>query len=114
MVRIRSLFMGVRDMSMPSGNTGLTEEEVRYFINKIKLRKLYEDEDVVLMTAPNEDELIEIILELLKEKPMNLREIHTILSGLASEDKIRKALITLMGNGVITINSDGRYMIIGF
>ncbi|WFO75382.1 ArsR family transcriptional regulator [Desulfurococcaceae archaeon MEX13E-LK6-19] len=101
-------------MSMPSGNIGLTEEEVRYFINKIKLRKLYEDDDVVLMTAPNEDELIEIILDLLKEKPMNLREIHTILSGLASEDKIRKALITLMSNGIITINSDGRYMIIGF
>lgn len=104
---------GVSAMSVSRNNISLTEEEIRYFASKIKLRKLYEDDDVILMTAPNEDELINIILDLLREKPMNLREIHTILSGLASEDKIRKALITLMSNGVITMNSDGRYTIIG-
>jgi len=101
-------------MSMGGSNINLSEEEIRYFLNKIRLRKLYEDDDVVLMTAPNEDELKNIIMELLKEKPMNLREIHTILSGLASEDKIRKALITLAENGLITLNSNGRYTVLGF
>ncbi len=96
------------------GNINLTDEEIRYFINKIRLRKLYEDDDVVLMTAPNEDELRTIILDLLREKPMNLREIHTILSGLASEDKIRKALITLTEEGLVTLNDDGRYTVLGY
>ncbi len=96
------------------GNINLTDEEIRYFINKIRLRKLYEDDDVVLMTAPNEDELRTIILDLLREKPMNLREIHTILSGLASEDKIRKALITLAEEGLVTLNDDGRYTVLGY
>ncbi|RLG83482.1 MAG: ArsR family transcriptional regulator [Thermoprotei archaeon] len=100
-------------MSIGRNNINLTEEEIKYFTNKIKLRKIYEDDDIVLMTAPNEDELIDIILDLLRERPMNLREIHAILSGLASEDKIRKALITLMSNGIITMNSDGRYTVIG-
>ncbi len=101
-------------MSYPGGNINLSEEEIKYFMNKIRLRKLYEDDDIVLMTAPNEDELMNIILDLLRDKPMNLREIHTILSGLASEDKIRKALITLSENGFITMNSDGRYVVLGF
>ncbi len=96
------------------GNINLTEEEIKYFVSKIRLRKLYEDDDVILMTAPNEDELKNIILDLLNEKPMNLREIHTILSGLASEDKIRKALITLVEEGLIAVNEDGRYTLLGY
>ncbi len=97
-----------------SSNINLTEDEIRYFVSKIRLRKLYEDDDVILMTAPNEDELKNIILELLHEKPMNLREIHTILSGLASEDKIRKALITLVEEGMIAVNDEGRYTLLGY
>ncbi len=95
-------------------NFSLTDEEIRYFTNKIRLRRLYEDDEIVLMTAPNEDELRDIILELLRERPMNLREIHTILSGLASEDKIRKALNTLLNNRAIAMNSDGRYIALAY
>ncbi len=90
-------------------NINLTPEEIRYFSRKVRLKILHEDDDVVLMTAPNEDQLVDIIKELISEKPMNLREIHTILSGIASEDKIRRALITLVENGLAVPDDNGRY-----
>ncbi|ABN69636.1 hypothetical protein Smar_0529 [Staphylothermus marinus F1] len=93
-------------------NINLTPHEIKYFSRKVRLKILHEDDDVVLMTAPNEDQLIEIIKELISEKPMNLREIHTILSGIASEDKIRRALLTLVENGLAVMDDDGRYSIV--
>jgi len=91
-------------------NINLTPEEIEYFTRKIKLKVLHEDDDIVVMTAPNEDELIEIIRELISEKPMNVHEIHAILSGIASEDKIRRALSILIERGIAITNSDGRYV----
>lgn len=83
------------------------------FARKINLRVLYEDPDVVVVTAPNEEELRRILLDLLRESPMNLKELHSILSGLASEDKIRKALSTLMNQGLVRMQPDGRYKVLG-
>ncbi|MEM1644187.1 MAG: ArsR family transcriptional regulator [Desulfurococcaceae archaeon] len=93
----------------------LTEDEIRYFSRKVEnmLNKLYEDSDVVLMTAPNEDVLKSIILEILEERPMNLKEIHAVLSGLASEDKIRKALLSLTDGGKIHADEVGKFRILG-
>lgn len=80
---------------------------------KVKLRVVYEDPDVVVMMAPNEEELRNILLELLKEKPMNLKELHEVLSGIASEDKIRRALSILLEQGHILSLPDGKYRVIG-
>ncbi len=91
------------------GNINLSPSEIEYFNRKVQLKILHEDDDIVLMTAPNEDQLMDIIKELISEKPMNLREIHLILSGIASEDKIRKALTTLLENGLAVLGDDGRY-----
>lgn len=83
--------------------------------NKIesKLKVLYSDKEVVVMTAPNEEELKQILLDLLKEKPMNLKELHSYLSGIASEDKIRKALSDLAEKNMVTMLEDGRYAKLG-
>ncbi len=81
--------------------------------DKIRLRVLYEDPDVVVVTAPNEDELKQILLGLLHERPMNLKELHSVLSGLASEDKIRKALSQLMEQNRVIMEHDGKYKTIG-
>ncbi|MFP3200902.1 MAG: hypothetical protein RXR43_01400 [Sulfolobus sp.] len=78
-----------------------------------KLKVLYSDKEVIVMTAPNEEELKEILLDLLKEKPMNLKELHSELSGIASEDKIRKALAELAEKNLITMLNDGRYTRLG-
>ncbi|MFP3233216.1 MAG: hypothetical protein RXR08_05885 [Sulfolobaceae archaeon] len=78
-----------------------------------KLRVLYSDKEVVVMTAPNEEELKEILLDLLSQKPMNLKELHSALSGIASEDKIRKALSDLAEKNLITLSEDGKYVKLG-
>jgi hypothetical protein len=53
--------------------------------------------------------LVNIIYELLQEKPLNLKEVHLVLSGIASEDKIRRAVSNLAENGLIITGPDGRY-----
>ncbi len=80
---------------------------------RVKLKVVYEDPDVLVVTAPNEDELIKILLDLLRDKPMNVKELHSILSGLASEDKIRRALIKLVNDGVVYMGVDGRFTVAG-
>ncbi|MEM4534941.1 MAG: ArsR family transcriptional regulator [Desulfurococcaceae archaeon] len=92
-------------------NSNLTPEELELLSKRVRLRTLHEDNDVVLLTAPNDDELIDIVKELLSYKPMNLKEIHQVLSGIASEDKIRKAINVLFERGEIYIGSDGRYVL---
>ncbi|MEB3860839.1 MAG: hypothetical protein GSR84_01290 [Desulfurococcales archaeon] len=74
------------------------------------LSVIYEDVDVVVYTAPNEDELKEIILNLLKEyEKMTIRDIHSHLSGLASEDKIRYALNDLMKDNMVYVDRNGYF-----
>jgi flagellar biosynthesis component FlhA len=76
------------------------------------LSVIYEDPEVVVYTAPNEDELKSILLSLLhKNEKMNIRELHSILSGLASEDKIRHALSELVEEGKVLVDSQGYYYI---
>jgi len=92
------------------GNISITQEEIEELARRVRLKILHEDDDIVLMTAPNEDQLATIIKELISIKPLNLREIHAILSGIASEDKIRRALNNLLESGDAYINSEGRYL----
>ena len=94
-------------MSMENKNK--SGEDLFVYNKDIILKKLYEDDEVVVVVAPNEDQLREIILRLLQERPMTVRELHEILSGLASEDKIRYALNKLMEEGVVEGDEEGRY-----
>jgi len=74
------------------------------------LSVIYEDSDLVVYTAPNEDELKNILLRLLRENErMNIRELHSILSGLASEDKIRHALNELIKENKVIVDNQGYY-----
>ncbi len=85
-------------------------QEDTYVYNKyIVLQKLYEDDELVVVVAPNEDQLRGIILNLLRERPMTVKELHELLSGLASEDKIRYALNELMEQGIVYSDEEGRY-----
>jgi len=93
-------------------NIELSPEEVNELSRRVRLRVIHEDGDIVLASAPNDDQLVEIIKDLLSYKPMNLKEIHYILSGIASEDKIRKALNNLILRGEVYINSNnGKYIL---
>ncbi|RLG77184.1 MAG: hypothetical protein DRO12_02925 [Thermoprotei archaeon] len=82
-------------------------------VEKLGLKVVYEDPEILVVTAPNEYELREIILDLLKEKPMSVKEIHSVLSGIASEDKIRRAIMKLSEAGKVIADEDGRYRVLG-
>jgi hypothetical protein len=71
---------------------------------------VYEDGEIVVYTAPTEDELKRILLDLLnKHERMTIRDLHSYLSGLASEDKIRYALNKLMKENLVVVDREGYY-----
>ncbi|MEM2006988.1 MAG: hypothetical protein QXG17_04625 [Sulfolobales archaeon] len=79
----------------------------------LDFKVVYEDQEVLVIRAPTEDELVNIILRLLNEKPMNIKEIHHYLPGIASEDKIRKTLTKLVNEGKVYVLEDGRFIVVG-
>ncbi len=79
----------------------------------LNFKVVYEDQEVLVIRAPTEDELVEIIVKLLSRKPMNIKEIHQYLPGIASEDKIRKTLIRLINEGKVYVLEDGRFIVVG-
>jgi len=90
---------------------GITKDEAYVYDReaKIVLSKIYEDDEVIVIIAPNEPQLKNIIVNLLQKQPMTIKELHEILSGLASEDKIRHALNELLEEGLVHSKEDGRY-----
>jgi len=87
-------------------------ERVYVYNENIILQKLYEDDELIVVVAPNEDQLRDIIIKLLREKPLTVKELHSTLSGLASEDKIRHALSQLMEEGLVYSDKEGRYFLV--
>jgi len=84
-------------------------EDGREDITK-KLTVIYQDDDIIVYTAPNEDELKDILLSLLRKyQRMNIRELHSHLSGLASEDKIRMALNDLLHANKVVVDRNGYF-----
>ncbi len=82
-------------------------------VERLGLKVIYEDPEILVVTAPNEKELQDIILNLLRDKPMNVKEIHAVLAGIASEDKIRRALNKLAEEGSVLVDEEGRYRALG-
>ena len=74
-------------------------------------RVIYEDDDIIVMIAPHEDELENIIVNILRSegRPLTVREIHSHLEATASEEKIRKTLYRLMRQGRVKQYHDGHY-----
>jgi len=75
------------------------------------LSRFYEDGDVLVLLAPHENELENIILEILKRegRPLNVKEIHKFLEAVASEEKIRKTLYRLSTKKLVRHQKDGKY-----
>ncbi|MEM0501754.1 MAG: ArsR family transcriptional regulator [Ignisphaera sp.] len=97
---------------------GSSEKVIQYDRERIQgtdlgLRIIYEDPEIVVITAPNEDELRDIVLDMLREGPKTLKEMHSRLAGIASEDKIRRCIIRLEDEGIVIASEDGRYKLLG-
>lgn len=67
----------------------------------MRLRVLYEDKDVVVMKAPHDKELEELVVEVIRDsgKPLNWRSLREEFSGIAGEDRLRRALYNLISRG---------------
>ena len=78
-------------------------------INNLKI--LYEDEEVVVMKAPTDEELVEILLRYIRKKgrPVTWRELREEFSGTAGEDRLRKALGKLRYEGLVVELRGGKY-----
>mgnify|MGYP001772554630 CR=1 FL=1 len=79
-----------------------------------RLEIVYDDDEITVVIAPEENELKNVIINLLKEKPMDVKEIHNILTNLASDEKIRKALYELADEGkVVEDRKTKKFILVG-
>jgi len=76
-----------------------------------ELRIIYEDEDVVVMQAPDDKGLEDLIISIIRRKgrPVTWKELRKELSGLAGEDRLRKVLISLIERDIVVEMIDGSY-----
>jgi len=76
---------------------------------------IYEDEDIVVMRAPDDEELIELVKKKIAEngKPVSWKELRAYFSGLAGEDRLRKVLIKLIENDEVIEMPDGTFALPG-
>ena len=77
----------------------------------LDLSVLYEDEELVVMKAPTDDELMELVYKYIKDKgrPVTWKELREAFSGTAGEDRLRRALIRLRREGIVVELKGGRY-----
>ncbi len=78
---------------------------------KRKLEVVYEDDDVLVIRAPDDEELERMVIDIIKRKgrPVTWRELRKELSGLAGEDRLRKVLVRLIERDVVIEMIDGTF-----
>ncbi len=81
----------------------------------LNLEVVYEDSEVIVMKAPKDKELEELILKVIRERgrPVSWRELREVFSGLAGEDRLRKALGNLIDQGKLVELPDGNFALPG-
>jgi len=75
------------------------------------LEVVYEDEDVVVMRAPDDEELERMVKDIIRRKgrPVTWKELRKELSGLAGEDRLRKVLVKLIERDEVVEMIDGSF-----
>jgi len=70
---------------------------------------IYEDDEVVVMKAPHDEELVDLVYKYIRQKgrPVTWRELREAFSGTAGEDRLRKALRKLREQGLVITDRSG-------
>lgn len=78
---------------------------------KRKPKVIYEDEEIMVMKAPSDEELEEIVLSIIESKgrPLTWKELRKELSGLVGEDRLRKTLLKLIDKDLVVEMIDGTF-----
>lgn len=76
-----------------------------------KPKIIYEDEEIMVMRAPSDEELEEMVVTIIanKGRPLAWKELRKELSGLVGEDRLRKALLKLIDKDVVVEMIDGTF-----
>ncbi|MCC6030238.1 MAG: hypothetical protein LM586_01170 [Desulfurococcales archaeon] len=87
----------------------IKEEKKRDVFEDLEI--MYEDEDIIVMRAPDDDTLTKMVLKKITEagRPLTWKELRTYFSGLAGEDRLRKILIKLIEEDKIIEMPDGTF-----
>lgn len=72
---------------------------------------VYEDNDIVVVRAPSDEELEKIVKEIMlrKGRPLSWKELRRELSGVVGEDRLRKVLIRLIERDEVVEMIDGTF-----
>ena len=75
------------------------------------LKVVYEDEDLVVIRAPDDMELEKMVISIIRSKgrPVTWHELRKELSGIAGEDRLRKVLVKLIERDEIVEMIDGTF-----
>lgn len=67
---------------------------------KMKLKSIYEDDDVIVEVGPHDDEIPELIMDLFKKKqrPLTWQQLREHFSAIIGEDRLRRALRQLVNS----------------
>lgn len=70
---------------------------------------VYEDQDIIVELAPRDEELPDMVLDTIKSKgrPMFFDELVKAFSGIAGEDRLRKAVNHLLALKLLVEYPDG-------
>ncbi len=81
----------------------------------VRLKKLYEDEEVEVYKAPTEEELEKLVIDAIKEagRPLSWKELRQIFSGIAGEDRLRRVLVKLIERDELIELPDGTFALPG-
>ena len=76
-----------------------------------ELEVVYEDEDVLVVRAPDDEELERLVVDIIRKKgrPVTWKELRKELSGLAGEDRLRKVLVRLIERDLVVEMIDGTF-----
>ena len=80
-------------------------------MSEMDLELIYEDEELVVMKAPTDEELVELVYNYIRSKgrPVTWKELREAFSGTAGEDRLRRALSRLRREGLVVELRGGRY-----
>ena len=74
-----------------------------------RLRVIYEDGDLLVSPSLDDGELEHALLEILGSEPLSVADIQRVFSGVASSDRIRRALDNLARRGTVKFEN-GAYV----
>jgi predicted HTH transcriptional regulator len=71
------------------------------------LTKVYSDDEITVLIAPDDSNLENLILDIVRSNEgISVRELRRMFAGISSEDRIRRAIIRLIRRNKLYMDSE--------